>query len=265
MVITVNKSSVAEPFDRALRRVRRDRAVSAWAIVADVHAHMANEIGARLAVEGRRFEHALDLGCRDGALSLPAGRVTRLDAGHAFAHAAGGVQADEDRLPFAAASFDLIVSVGALHGVNDLPGCLAQCCRALKPGGQFMAVFPGGDTLGALRRSLFAAEEAVSGGVSPRVHPMVDPAEAPGLLQRAGFGEPVVDIEPLRLRYRDLAALVRDLRAGGETNLLHTRGPAIGRGLSRTAAAAFGALADADGRVSVDVQLLHLAARAPAT
>ena len=252
----------AEPFDRALRRARRDRAARDWSRVADLHAHLGDELGARLLTLDRRFEHALDLGCRDGCLPLPAKRVTRLDVGLRFSRAGGGVQADEDRLPFADASFDLIASVGALHGVNDLPGCLVQCRRALKPGGRFIAVFPGGDTLGTLRRALFAAEEMVTGGVTPRVHPMVDSAEAPGLLQRAGFAEPVVDVEPLRLRYRDLAALVRDLRAGAETNLLHARGPSFGRVLVAAAKAAFAALADADGRVEVGVEVIYLSGRA---
>ncbi len=249
----------AEPFDRIARRLRRDRAARVFDTVAALHDHLADELRARLAVGERRYERVLDLGCRDGRLLLPAAHVTRLDPGHAFARIGRGVQADEDRLPFADASFDLIASVGALHGVNDLPGCLVQCRRALRPGGRFVAVFPGGDTLGALRRALFTAEEAVTGGVTPRVHPMVDPAEASGLLQRAGFVEPVADIEPMRLRYRDLGALVRDLRAGGETNVLHARGPAFSRALFAAAQASFAALSDADGRVSIDVQLIHVA------
>lgn len=254
-----------EPFDRVLRRARRDRAAGRFAAVTDLFDHAAAELLARLMTRDRRFEHALDLGARDGRLALPAARTTRLDAGRAFARASGGVQADEDRLPIRTASFDLIASVAALHGVNDLPGCLVQLRRALIPGGVFVAVFPGGDSLGVLRRALFTAEEAVTGGVTPRVHPMVDPREAPGLLQRAGFAEPVVDIEPLRLRYRSFGALVRDLRAGGETNVLAERGPAMSRALAAAANAAFAAEANADGRVSVEVQLLHMAAVAPNT
>ncbi len=254
-----------EPFDRALRRVRRDRSAGRFATVADLFDHAANELLARLLTRERRFEHALDLGSRDGRLALPAARVTRMDAGHGFSRASGAAQADEDRLPFGAARFDLVASVAALHGVNDLPGALVQLRRALKPGGVFVAVFPGGDSLGVLRRALFAAEEMVMGGVTPRVHPMVDPREAPGLLQRAGFAEPVVDVEPLRLRYRSLAALVGDLRAGGETNVLAERGPPMSRALAAAASAAFAAEADVDGRVTVDVQHLHMAAIAPIT
>jgi hypothetical protein len=39
-----------------------------------------------------------------------------------------------------------------------------------------------------------------------------------GLFQRAGFALPVADVDRLTLRYDDMFALVRDLRAMGETN-----------------------------------------------
>ena len=251
----------AEPFDRALRRLRRDRAAARFGAVADLYDAAAGELVARLLARDRRFAHALDLGCRDGRLRLPAAYVTRLDAGGVWAR--GGVQADEDRLPFAAEAFDLIASVGALDTVNDLPGCLVQCRRALRPGGVFAAVFPGGDTLATLRAALFAAEEGLTGRVSPRVHPMIDPREMAGLLGRAGFADPVADVEPVALRYRSLAALVADLRAGAMTNVRAERGPPMTRALAAAAAAAFGEQADTAGRVSLRIELTHVAAHAP--
>lgn len=255
-----------EPFDRRLRRLRRDRAALRFGEFAFLKDALVGEIVARLFELGRRYGHALDLGCHDGRLGrrLPAERVTFADAGLAFARAAGGVMCDEDRLPFGPATFDLIASAGSLHGVNDLPGALAQAARALRPGGRFIAALPGGDTLFALRAALFEAEEAVLGGVSARVHPNVDPREAPSLLQRAGFGDPVVDVEPLRLRYADLSGLMRDLRGGGETNVLHARSRVpVGRALLAAAAERFRAGAEADGRVPVTMQVLHMTAVVP--
>ena len=251
----------AEPFDRALRRLRRDRAAPRFAGVGFLKDALVDELVARLA-DGPRFARALDLGCHDGRLGrrLPADAVFACDAGFAFAFGAGGVVADEDRLPFAAGAFDLVASAGALHGVNDLPGALVQVARALAAGGVFVAAFPGGASLHALRLALFEAEEALAGGVSPRVHPTIDPREMAGLLTRAGLSDPVVDVEPLRLRYGDLAALVRDLRAGGETNVLRARGRPMTRALAAAAAARFEAAADADGRVSVVLEIIHVRA-----
>ena len=64
------------------------------------------------------------------------------------------VAADEEALPFADASLDLVVSALALQSVNDLPGTLVQIRRALKPDGLFLAALLGGDTLTELRAGL---------------------------------------------------------------------------------------------------------------
>ena len=73
--------------------------------------------------------------CIIGMICLAASsvRAEEFDAGRAFAAMAGGVQADEDRLPVAPESFDLVVSAGVLDSVNDVPGALAQIRRALRP------------------------------------------------------------------------------------------------------------------------------------
>lgn len=59
--------------------------------------------------------------------------------------------ADEEYLPFAPESLDLVMSSMSLHWVNDLPGCLGQVRRALKPDGVFIAAMLGGETLFELR------------------------------------------------------------------------------------------------------------------
>ncbi|MFA7440395.1 MAG: hypothetical protein WCZ66_05435 [Sphingomonadaceae bacterium] len=151
----------------------------------------------------------------------------------------------------------------SLHGVNDLPGALILGRRALKPGGRLFAVFPGGYSLAAVREAFLTADAASGRGVAPRLGPTVDPAEAAGLLQRAGLGDPVVDIDTVTIRYRRLADLARDVRGMGDSGWLATRQ----RGLttpSRWAAAEahFAGLAGDDGKVPVEVQLLYLTARA---
>ena len=128
------------------------------------------------------------------------------------------VTADEEFLPFAANSFDLIVSNLSLHWVNDLPGTLAQIKWALRPGGLFLAALLGGQTLIELRTCLMEAELAVAQGASLRVSPRIDLPTAAGLLQRAGFELPVADHETLTLTYPDAYALMRDLRGMGEAN-----------------------------------------------
>ncbi len=113
------------------------------------------------------------------------------------------MQCDEDRLPFADGAFDLVVSVGALDSVNDLPGALLLTRRALKPDGLFLAALAGAGSLARLRRAMLAAD-AAEGGAAPRVHPQIDVRAAGDLLVRAGFALPVVDAQPVEVRFRSL-------------------------------------------------------------
>ncbi|MFX5595170.1 methyltransferase domain-containing protein, partial [Acinetobacter baumannii] len=83
--------------------------------------------------------------------------IVRTDAGARFAAMVGGLAVDEDRLPFAPGSFDLVVSAGVLDSVGDLPGALAQIRRVLRPDGLFLAAFVGGSSLSTLRRVLIEA------------------------------------------------------------------------------------------------------------
>ena len=117
--------SEAEIFDRHARRLGRDRAAPCYDRHDFLRAAMIDGIVERLASVKRTFADILDLGCFAGEFPVPAGaRVARLDAGRQFSRIARGVQADEDRPPFADASFDLILSAGVLDTVNDLPGAL---------------------------------------------------------------------------------------------------------------------------------------------
>ena len=127
---------------------------------------------------------------------------------------------DEERLPFAPASLDLVVSSLALHWVNDLVGALVQIRQALKPDGLFLGAILGGATLTELRQALTQAELEVRGGAGPRVSPFADALDAAGLLQRAGFALPVADVDRVTVRYDHVLALFADLRAMGETNVL---------------------------------------------
>ena len=120
-------------------------------------------------------------------------------------------------------SFDLITSCLHAHWVNDLPRFLRAIRCSLTPTGLFFGGLYGGQSLFELRESLLQAELELTGGASPRVAPMVQPADAPLLLSQAGFSNPVVDIETLTITYPSLTSLMHDLRGMGETNIVEER------------------------------------------
>ncbi|PCD02680.1 SAM-dependent methyltransferase [Sphingomonas spermidinifaciens] len=249
-----------ELFSRSARRARRDRAVPGYAAHDFLRAAMLEGIEERLAAVQRPLRDFLDLGSFDGAFMPPPGaRVARLDAGFAFAKATGGVQGDEDRIPFADASFDCVVSAGVIDQVNDVPGLLALARRVLRPDGLFLGAFVGAGSLPVLRAALLEGEapRAVA-----RLHPQIDVRSAGDLLSRAGLTLPVADIEPLAVRYAGLGRLIEDLRGIAATNLLKETPPLTRTALAR-AAEAFAARADADGRVTERFQIVFLTGWAP--
>ncbi|WP_245858359.1 methyltransferase domain-containing protein [Sphingomonas guangdongensis] len=247
--------SVPEIFDRAARRLRRDRAARDWAAHDFVRAVMLDGIAERLAGVKREFRDVLDLGAADRAFTLPGATITRADAGAVFA--AGAVQTDEDRPAFADASFDLVVSAGVLDSVNDLPGALVLIRRALRPDGLFLGAFLGAGSLATLRAALRDADPGAA-----RLHPQIDVRSAGDLLMRTGFALPVADGERLDVRYGDLFGLVRDLRGMAASNLLVGRSP-MTRGTLARLADAFAARADADGRVPERFEIVFVTGWSP--
>lgn len=133
------------------------------------------------------------------------------------------IVADDEVLSLESGRYDLVIHAMALHWANDPVGQLIQCQRALQPDGLFLAALLGGQTLNELRACLAEAEAEVTGGLSPRVLPMAEIRDLGGLLQRAGFALPVADGFTRKAHYRDMAHLMQDLRAMGETNALAAR------------------------------------------
>ena len=244
-------------FDRNLLRLRQRRArvLGPATFLID---RVAGELGERLAVVLRQFERAADLG-------TPTGAVRRVLADSGKVGTVADVVADEEALPFAAGSLDLVVSALALQFVNDLPGTLIQIRRALKPDGLLLAALVAGDSLTELREAFAQAESEVEGGVSPRVAPFADLRELGALLQRAGFALPVADSVRLTVRYKTVLDLMRDLRRMGATNVLIERGraPLKRRTLFRMAEIYAERFSDADGRLRATFEIAWLSGWAP--
>jgi SAM-dependent methyltransferase len=257
-------------FDRSLLRARqrRARALGPETFLID---RVAAELGERLSVVLRQFDLGVDLGTPTGVLRrvlAEGGKVACIVAAApdvGASDAAPRVATDEEALPFADASLNLVVSALALQFVNDLPGTLIQIRRALKPDGLFLAALIGGDTLAELREAFAQAESEIEGGVSPRVAPFADLREVGALLQRAGFALPVIDSDRLTVRYNSVFDLMRDLRRMGATNSLseRRRTPLKRATLARMAEIYAQRFADADGRLRATFEIVWLSGWAP--
>ena len=266
-------------FDRALHRLRLQRAATGFPRADFLKARAAEDVAWRLSAILRRFPLAVDLSARTGALSRAlregdaASQVDTLveaDLSAAMlvrptAEPALRVVADEERLPFRAESFDLAVSLLSLHWTNDLVGALVQARRLLKPDGLFVGALYGGATLTELRQSLLQAEAELSDGAGPRVSPFADALDGAGLLQRAGFALPVSDIDRITVRYDHPLRLMAELRAMGETNALRDRPRRrlTRQVIARTAEIYAERFGDPDGRVPATFEIITLTGWAP--
>src|SRR5207344_1319283 len=256
-------SSGSNIFDRRLLRVRQRRArrLTPATFLLD---RVATDLGERLSTVLRKFDVAVDLGTPSDAVRrvLAANKNigTVVAAGPAGDDKGLRVTSDEEALPFAAGSLDLVVSALALQFVNDLPGALIQIRRALKPDGLFLAALVGGESLTELRQAFAAAEAEVEGGVSPHVAPFADLRDLGALLQRAGFALPVTDIDRVTVRYASPLALMHDLRRMGAGNALaeRRRTPLRRATLRRVFEIYAERFADPDGRIRATFEIVWL-------
>ena len=252
-------------FDRRAIRLHRDRAARSVTGVAPILGEVADRLLDRLDDTTKRFSRALDIGGRGAVAPRLRARgiaTVTLESSPAMArHDDPAVVGDLEALPFAPASFDLVVANLSLHWITDLPGTLIQLRQVLAPDGLLLASMPALGTLGELRTALTQAEATLTGGASPRVSPFAGLPDCAGLLQRAGFALPVVDGDTIELLYADPVALLHELRAAGETNavMLRDRRPPP----MALFAAALASLPQRDGRTVATLRLAMMTGWAP--
>jgi SAM-dependent methyltransferase len=247
-----------------LRAMRRDRAARAGPELFLLE-RAFDDCLERLALFERHFDRALLIGCPDPhwreRISSLASDVDARDPGPAFAAAAAGTTIVEDAWQPSAQDYDLVVAVGTLETVNDLPLALRLIRHAMRADGLFIGALSGGDTLPQLRSAMRAAD-ALSGAAAPHVHPRIEPSALSPLLDAAGFARPVVDVDRVQANYRSLGRLIADLRAMGATNLLRARPASLSRKQLQAAERAFSEAGDGL-RTTETFEVIHFAAWVP--
>jgi hypothetical protein len=249
-------------FDTRLRAMRRDRAARKGAELFLLERAFTDCLE-RLDLVQRQFSRALLIGCPDPSWPDRLRRlvpvVEPLDPGGLFAQAAGGLQIVEDQRPAPTTTYDLVLAIGTLDTVNDLPGALRSIFRAMTGGALLIGAVSGGETLPQLRGAMRVADQA-GGEALPHVHPRIEASALAPLLGSAGFTMPVVDVDRVPVAYPSLGSLVADLRAMAATNILtaRPRRPLL-RDAVRAAANAFAEAGDG-ARTTEIFELLHFAA-----
>jgi malonyl-CoA O-methyltransferase len=125
---------------------------------------------------------------------------------------------DAEQLPLRDNSVDLLFSNLTLQWCNDAEQAYREFARALAPGGLLLFSTFGPDTLIELRES-FAKADGHS-----HVNTFVDMHDIGDALIQIGFRDVVVDAERITCTYRDVRALMRDLKSLGAHNVTRERG-----------------------------------------
>ena len=127
----------------------------------------------------------LEIGCGEGRvardLAARGHRVTGVDASPTLLEAARQAQADADfhvadaaALPFADASFDLVVAFNSLMDIDDMPGAVREAARVLTPEGRMCAASripfrtPGGSPGERPKRRSWSRAHTSAAGASTR-------------------------------------------------------------------------------------------------
>lgn len=170
----------------------------------------------------------------------------------------GLVCADAAALPFSTAGFDLVFCNLMLQWCDDLDPCLTELRRVITSQGLLLFSTLGPDTL----RELRAAWREVDGGT--HVNGFVDMHDIGDALIRAGFVEPVMDVEHITLTYEDVFGLMHDLKRIGAHNVTAGRARNLtGRARMRSLAAAYEHMRR-DGRLPATYEVVYGTAWAPA-
>jgi malonyl-CoA O-methyltransferase len=194
-----------------------------------LQAQVRDELLQRLEVLRRVPNVVVDLGAGTGQASIalkrryPRSRVVAMDIAHGMLLQArkrqtllrrfDRVVADAATLPLRDAAVDMLFSSLMLQWCNEPDQVLRECRRVLRPGGVLHFSTLGPDTLMELRKSWQAADPGHA-----HVNRFIDMHDLGDALVRAGFAEPVLDVERYTLTYDDARDLMRDLKDIGAHN-----------------------------------------------
>ncbi len=243
-------------FDRQLYLARQQKASGTNAALV---VHIAEDLADRLSVINHQFEKVLLIAQNAEAFATVlkgSGKCVDIDIRQ---------PSIDDDLKLVAGTYDAVFHLMDIHCVNDVPGTLAQCSRALKPDGLFMMAGFAGETLAELREAWLACESEISGGASLRIAPMISTREMGGLLQRAGLALPVSDVDHATLRYGSALALMREIKTFGFSNpLIERRKNFTSQRMVAFAVSYYQQrFADSDGRVRATLDVLWALAWKP--
>ena len=232
-----NKPLDIAEIDRHAMRAAFEKAAASYDAVAILQQEVADRLVERMDLMSMKPVSILDAGSGTGFVSqllaarYPKAKITALDLAFNMLKQAkekrtfkqrwnkkfSYVNAEVESLPFADASFELVISGLTLQWCQDLPKVFAEFKRILVPGGLLMFSSFGPDTLKELRQSWAEVDDLAHVNAFADLHDVGD-----ALLQSA-FADPVMDMEMLTVTYKNVKSVMSDLKQIGAHNVMQGR------------------------------------------
>lgn len=251
------------------RTVRRafERAAVGFGERAVVAVRAREEMLSRLSLLGFEPSTVVDLGCGPGEAArvlskrFRKARVVAVDSAANMllqAKAQGSwwrpmpcIRADALNLPFGNSTIDLIFSNFLSPFLANLDQFFSEVRRVLTPRGYFTFSTVGPDTFKEIRAVWAEC------GLEPPMPVFLDMHDVGDALVRAGFADPVMDVDRLTLTYPSLSALHEDLKGTGVTHPLVGRPRGLmGRGRASRLEAAYASRRTVDHRLPLSCEIV---------
>lgn len=216
--------------DKVKVRKNFERAAATYDKSAILQQEVASRLLERLDYIRLQPNTVLDLGCGTGVITAdmlkryPKAQIVALDLAVGMLkktqqHGRGWLRkkphclcADAERLPLKDNAVDLLISNLMLQWSNDLPSVFSGFERIIAPKGLLLFTTFGPDTLKEIRES-WATVDSV-----PHTSQFTDMHDIGDALLKAGFIDPVMDMEIITMTYDSVRDVMRDIKNIGASN-----------------------------------------------
>lgn len=214
--------------DKKIIRQHFNRATESYDLAAVLQQEVAKRLSERLDYIKIDPQTTLDMGCGTGFISkdllqrYSKSKVISLDSAFNMTRKCSkqggwfrkpsGVCADAEALPIKPDTVDLIVSNLMLQWCNDLEKTFTGFHQVLASNGLLLFSTLGPDTLQEVRQSWQSVDEA------PHTSSFMDMHDIGDALLKAGFIDPVTDMEVITMTYSSVRQLMADIKQTGASN-----------------------------------------------
>lgn len=214
--------------DKNATRQYFEKLASNYDAAAFLQLEIAKRMGERLDYIKHQPKVVLDAGCGTGFITkdllkrYPKSQVLALDIALNMTRktkALGGwlrkpklICADAEAMPLKPESVDLVVSNLMIQWSNDLNKMFAGFHSVLAPNGLLLFSTLGPDTLKEMKESWASVDETL------HTNAFVDMHEIGDALLKAGFINPVTDMELITMTYSNVGQLMKDIKQIGASN-----------------------------------------------